>query len=771
MDELVFLQDMAIVMAVSAVIMIICQRFRLPVVLGYILAGVVIGPNTPPFPLIKDLHSIHTLSELGVIFLLFSIGLEFSLVKLARVGLVAFFAATLEILLMIWIGYSLGRAFGWDFMDSLFLGAILSISSTTIIAKVLFEIKKVKEKFAQVILGILIIEDLLAIIIIALLSGVASTGSLELREVGIAMLRVLSFVGGVLVFGFLIVPRLLKYIARLESDEMMVITVLGLCFGISLLAAKFGFSAALGAFLIGSVIAETKQVEEIIHKFNSIRDMFTAIFFVSVGMLLDPRMVVNFWWPILAITLVTILGKVFSCSFGTFLTGYKSDTALKVGLGLAQIGEFSFIIAKLGESTNVTSSFIYPIAVSVSGITTLTTPFLMRNTEPIIKFLHWITPKPLTTFLGLYTAWFERIGGVRSERKAIIFKGLQFYLPRLFFYAASALVLFYGVSRLQEKLQILPPNFYWIILGVAMFPLFLGFAYTLDRILWNVLFLNLIKSREEIDQAKDVNQILHNAVRFLMVLLVGLIFLAIGSSFLPRLPLTLAVAGLIFISGLFLWGSMRKLHERVEKTVLGIFDQEKPLEQAKARAAHEELVKLIQEEYPWDVTTEDFLLPYQESAVNQTIRDLRLRSETGATVVAIYRGEESIPNPPPEMKLLPGDVLLLMGDKEQIHSAVLFLNQKVKEVPPISGDRGGVPRTQKYEIASESVFIGRTLKEIKLRRKTGATILGIQKAETTINNPGGDILIESGDILMLFGRPNELESAIRYLSSSQENER
>jgi len=761
---------MAIVMAISAVIMILCQRPHLPVVVGYILAGVVIGPHTPPFPLVRDLHSIHTLSELGVIFLLFSIGLEFSLARLARVGLVSFFAATFEIILMIWIGFFLGRVFGWNFTNSLFLGAILSISSTTIIAKVLMEMKKIKEKFAQVILGILIIEDLLAIVIIALLSGIASTGSLELREVGIAMIRVISFVGGVLVFGFLIVPRLLRYVARFENAEMMIIAVLGLCFGISLLAAKFGFSAALGAFLIGAVVAETKQAEDIIHKIDPIRDMFTAIFFVSVGMLLDPQTVVRFWWPIIAITFITIIGKVFSCSLGTFLTGYRSETALSVGLGLAQIGEFSYIIARLGESTQVTSPFLYPIAVSVSGVTALTTPFLMRHTGPIIKFLNWMTPRPISTVLGLYSGWFERMGGVRSERKTMMWQGLQFHLPRLFFYAASALVLFYGVSRLQAKLQIFPPNVYWIILGVAMFPLFLGFAYTLDRILWNVLFLNLIKSRDEIDQAKDVNQILHNAVRFFMVLIVGLIFLAIGSSFLPRLPLTLAVIGLIFISGVFLWGSMRKLHERIEKIVLGIFDQEKPREQAVARAAHDELVKLIQEEYPWDVTTEDFLLPYQESAANQTIRDLRLRSETGATIVAIYRGEESIPNPPPEMRLLPGDVLLLMGDKEQIRSAILFLNEKIKEVPSVSRDKSN-PGTQKYEIAPESAFIGRTLKEIKLRRKTGATILGIQKGGTVIHNPSGGILIEISDILMLFGRPEELESAVRYLSSIQENER
>lgn len=764
MDELIFLQDMAIVMAVSAAIMIFCQRFRLPVVLGYILAGVVIGPNTPPFPLIKDIHSIHTLSEMGVIFLLFSIGLEFSLTKLGRVGLVSFFAATLEIVLMIWIGYSLGQLFGWNFMNSLFLGAILSVSSTTIIAKVLMETKKIKEQFAQVILGILIIEDLLAIIIIALLSGVAATGSLELSEVGIAMIRVLSFVGGVLFFGFLAVPRLLKYIARFESEEMVVITVLGLCFGVSLIAAKCGFSVALGAFLIGAVIAETKQVQQIVHRIEPIRDMFTAIFFVSVGMLLSPQTVAQYWLPILLITLVTIVGKVFSCSLGTFLTGYKSETALKVGLGLAQIGEFSFIIARLGESTNVTSPFLYPIAVSVSGITTLTTPFLMRNTGSIIKFLHWVTPKPLTTVLGLYTSWLERLEGVRSERKAMVWKGLQFYLPRLFFYVASALILFYGVSLFQDKFSFLPPNVYWVILGVSMLPLFMGFAYTLDRILWNVLFLNLIKGREAIEQAKDVNQILHNAFRFVMVLIAGLIFMAVGSSFLPRLPLAFAVSGLVLVSGIFLWGSMRKVHERIEKMVLGIFDQEKNVEKPKSDVAQAELVKLIRDEYPWEVTTEDFILPYQESALNQTVRDLRLRSETGATIVAIYRSEGSIPNPPAETKLMPGDVLLLMGDQNQIKSAIQFLNRKMKE-PVISIQKQEEPKTQAFEITHDSVSVGKTLRELRLRRKTGVTVLGLRKQGVSMHNPDPDIVLEKDDALILFGLPNQLELAVKYLTA------
>jgi len=672
MDEFIFLQDLAIVMAASAAILILCQRLHLPVVLGYIVAGMAIGPNTPPYSLVKDLRSIHTLSELGVIFLLFSIGLEFSLTRLMRVGFVSFFAATLEILLMIWIGFLLGRAFGWNFMNSLFLGAVLSISSTTIIAKVLMEMKKVKEKFAQAILGILVIEDLLAIFIIALLSGIASTGTLEFKEAGFAMVKVFAFVGGVLFLGFLIVPRLLKYIARFENAEMMIITVLGLCLGVSLLAAKFGFSVALGAFLIGAVIAETKQLEEIIRKIDPIKDMFTAIFFVSVGMLIVPQTVLQFWKPILIIALVTITGKIFSCSLGAFLTGYPSETALKVGLGLAQIGEFSFIIARLGESAKVTSPFLYPIAVTVSAITTLTTPFLMRNSGPIIRCLHWITPKPLATVLGLYTGWFER----------------------------------------------------------------------------------------------DARKIFRYAIRFFIVLGLGWIFFVVGSNFIPRVPLLAATGGIILVSGILLWNSIRKIHERIEKIVLGIFDQEAPAKGHRVKQdVHQDLVRLIREEYPWDVATEDFILPYRESGVNQTIRDLRLRSETGATIAAVYRDEEAIPNPSPETKLVPGDVLLLMGDREQMKAAIHFLNRKIKEPALPAKIREGTPKTEPFQIPEGSWLSGKTLREIKLRRKTGATALGIQKAGVAMNNPDPDTILEKGDVLILFGWPEQLEASLKYFEA------
>jgi len=288
MSELIFLQDMATVMVAGAVSMIVCRRLHLPVVLGYLVVGLLIGPHTPPYSFITDIHSIHTLAALGVILLLFSIGLEFSFTKLMKVGAVAFIAATFEILLMLWIGFSLGKLMGWSQMDSLFLGAILSISSTTIIAKILIENKKINEKFAQVILGILVVEDLWAIVLIALLSGVATTGALTFTAITFSIVKVFIFMTAVLFLGFWLVPKLLRYIEQFQISEMMVIVVLGLCFGVSLFAAKAGFSIALGAFLVGAVIAETKQSHAIVTQMEPIRDMFTAIFFVSIGMLIDP---------------------------------------------------------------------------------------------------------------------------------------------------------------------------------------------------------------------------------------------------------------------------------------------------------------------------------------------------------------------------------------------------------------------------------------------------------------------------------------------------
>lgn len=622
-------------MMVSALVMVFCQRFRLPLVLGYLITGAVIGPNTPPFPLIKNLDSIYTLSELGIIFLLFSIGLEFSFKKLFKVGGVSLFAAALEILLMIWFGYMLGRSFGWGYMDSIFLGAILSVSSTTIIAKVLLELKIVTEKFAQVILGILIVEDLIAIVIIALLSGIAATGHLTWAQGGLATLKVTAFMIGLVFFGFLIVPRMLKHLSQTGITEMLLIAVLGLCFGSSFLAAKLGFSVALGAFLIGAIIAETPQNHEVVKIMEPIRDMFTAVFFVSVGMLIDPAVIWEYRFPILIVTLVTIVGKIVSCSLGSFLMGYESSTSFKVGLGLAQIGEFSFIIASLGQSTHVTSHFLYPIAVAVSAITTLTTPFLMQNSDRIIRTVKRFTPAPLVTFSNFYTTWVEQIreAGTQSDKKSRVMPMLRKDLTRLAFYAIAGCVVIAFTVNWGPKFRDLHPILYWGGVSILALPVLIGMAYTLDHALWHSVFLNIAPSRKS-EQFQETKRAVHRTFRFLVVFFTGLMFIAIGSIFYEDFPWAGALVGLAALSGLLLWDAARGVHARLEQTILSVFDQERPLAPERQESVHDELVHLISDKYPWEVETQDFMLPYKECGVNRTIQDLKLRGETGVSIVS-----------------------------------------------------------------------------------------------------------------------------------------
>lgn len=755
MHDLFFLQDLAIVMTISACIMIVCRHFRLPVVLGYILAGILIGPHTPPFPLVQDLHNIKTMSEMGVIFLLFTIGLEFSLTKLKKVGTVSVIAATLEILLMLGIGFGLGRAFGWKFMDSLFLGAILCVSSTTIIAKILLETKKVGETFAQIILGILIVEDLLAIVIIAVLSGIAVTGSLEMAAIGIAMMKVGAFIAAILLAGFLIVPRYLRHVDRFKSPEMMTVSVLGLCFAGSLGAAKMGFSVALGAFLMGAIIAETRQAKAVVHQMESLRDMFTAIFFVSVGMMIKPSVLIELGGPILVITAVTILGKVISCSLATFLTGYNSEISLRVGLGLAQIGEFSFIIASLGQNTGVTSDFLYPVAVSVSAVTTLSTPFLMKNTLTIIETLQRVTPKPLSTFLGLYTAWVARVKMHARENPV---EEKAFGAPewmKLAGYAAGAVLIFFALSQARQRWSFVSDSFYWIAAGVLMLPMLIGAAAVLDGALWRVVSRRLRPS----EKTHEIPRLIRRMLRFFMLCTAGFFFLVLAAMFTPALPWASALIGLIALSGFFMWGSIRKVHEKIEKVIAGIFDPD--LRREEVNAAQKDLVRLIQEDYPGEVHTEDFMLPYKECGINRTLRDLELRSKTGASVVSIYRDPESIPNPPPDTRLLPGDVLLLMGQSDQLAAAVTFLQQKIKE--PSAPMRAGRPRTQRVKLAAGCPACGCRIREVHLGRRTGVQILGLNRLGRETPSPDPDTILEAGDELTLFGWEDQLKQAVGFL--------
>jgi CPA2 family monovalent cation:H+ antiporter-2 len=586
MHGIAFIHDLAVTMMVAGIVTIVFHRFRQPVVLGYIVAGIIIGPYTPPFQLIEDRETIRTLAELGVVFLLFSLGLEFSLRKLSRVGATAFVAASSEIVLMIWVGYEIGRFFDWSKMDSVFLGAMLAISSTTIIVKALDELKMKRERFAQLIFGILIVEDILAIGMIALLSGIAISGSVNAEEVASTVGRLSLFMIVALVIGILVVPRLLAYVAKFGSNEMLLITVLGLCFGFCLVVMKLDYSIALGAFLIGAIMAESKQLHTIERLIEPVRDMFSAIFFVAIGLMLDPRVLLDYAIPVAVITVAVVVGKVATCSLGTFIAGNDGRTSLRVGMGLAQIGEFSFIIATLGLALNVISDFLYPIAVAVSALTTLFTPYLIRMSDPILKRLVKVTPESISRTAGIYTEWLQSIKpqGDRAALARMVQKILLQVLVNLALVAALFLAAgnFGDRPRMWESIpwrveEGIRTTVLWLSVLLLSTP-FLIAAYRKLKALSMLLAELGVKAEMAGRHTDNVRRVISELIPITSIAGLLIFLSALSTSILPPaglLILVLVVAGIV---AALLWGRFIKLHTRLQVALMETLEQkaEKP---------------------------------------------------------------------------------------------------------------------------------------------------------------------------------------------------
>ncbi|WP_367598485.1 cation:proton antiporter [Pseudomonas fulva] len=575
MHAISFIQDLAVIMLVAGVVTIVFHRLKQPVVLGYIVAGFIIGPHTPPFGLIHDEDTIKTLAELGVIFLMFCLGLEFSLRKLFKVGATAFIAAFLEIVLMIWIGFEIGRWFGWNTMDSLFLGAILAISSTTIIVKALNDLKMKNERFAQLIFGVLIVEDILGIGIIALLSGIAVSGTVSSGEVFSTVGKLSLFMIVALVIGILLVPRVLAYVAKFESNEMLLITVLGLCFGFCLLVVKLEYSMVLGAFLIGAIMAESRQLLKIERLIEPVRDLFSAIFFVAIGLMIDPQVLVDYAWPIVVITLAVVLGKMLSCGMGAFIAGNDGRTSLRVGMGLSQIGEFSFIIAALGMTLQVTSDFLYPVAVAVSAITTLLTPYLIRAADPLSMKLGNIVPGRLARVLSLYGEWLRNIQPQGQSamvaamiRRILLQVGVNLALVIAIFFSGG-----YFAGRLGTWLS------QWIsdmsqqkavIWGAALLlslP-FLIAAYRKLKALSMLLAEMGVKPEMAGRHTQRVRRVIAEVIPLISLLVIFLLLSALSASILPTNELLLIIAIVAAVVVAVLWRWFIRMHTRMQIALL-----------------------------------------------------------------------------------------------------------------------------------------------------------------------------------------------------------
>jgi CPA2 family monovalent cation:H+ antiporter-2 len=674
MHGMQLVQDLALIMAAAAVATVICQRLNQPVVLGYILAGVVIGPNNPWIRLVVNEEEIRTLAELGVILLMFSVGLHFSFRKLKEVGGVAIVTAVVEIAGMFFLGERMGRLFGWSTMDAIFLGAILSISSTTIIAKVLESMGLLRPGFARLIFGVLIVEDILAIAMMRMLTSFGTTGELSWLGAGQTLLKLAAFFVAVAVGGFLLVPGLVRLASRTRMEEVLLITVLGLIFAGAIFAERLGFSVALGAFLIGAVLAEVKEVNRIEKLVAPVRDLFSAIFFTSSGMLITFAMTPRGVAEVGLIALVVVIGKIIFSTFGALLGGADLRTAVRAGMSLAQIGEFSFILAGLGMSLGVTGQRLYSLAVMVSAVTTLTTPYLIRVSEGSADWMERKAPRWWVDFWRFYPSWLR---SMRSEpgdrhhvarqfiRKLLGQLGLQLALLTAPILAAAAFWDSYR-ERLPETVRLAwwGGGLFW--LGGALLALPVGWAFLRKYHALAMLVSELIfprRSREEVGSARKWATFLFCGMG---AVLGGVYLLVISSPLLPSGKMFPILMALVVAVGLVSRKKLVELYAKGQSAIRDTF----------AVAPDPGEVRL-----PGDSQVRSFRVGRGSGLIGQSLKETGLRKVSGVVVVAIERAGGSTVSPGPDERIFEGDELFVFGEKGQLELASeFFMNCGVVEV-------------------------------------------------------------------------------------------
>ncbi len=672
-----FLKALTMVLCVAAVTTVVFQRLRQPVVLGYILAGLIVGPHVP-IPLVADPAIVQTLSELGVILLMFSLGLGFSLRRLIQVGPTAGLTAVIECSIMLWLGFVSGRAFGWTTREGLFAGALVAISSTTIIVKA-FEERGVTGRLRELVIGILVVEDLIAVVLMTGLTAISTGDGLSAGVLAKSSARLAAFLACLIAAGMLVVPRAVRVLLGLGRAETTVVASLGLCFAIALLTQALGYSVALGAFLAGSLVAESGEEWEIRRLVGPVRDVFATVFFVSVGMQIDPALIAQHWVAVVVLSLVVIVGKAASVSAGAFLTGSGTRTSVQAGMSLAQIGEFSFIIAGLGISLGATGDFLYPVAVAVSAVTTLTTPWLIRASGPVAGFIDQKLPRPLQTFASLYGSWVERLRasthggttGAAARRLAGLLVLDTVLLAGLVIGAAvfsDRIVGFIGV-RLGVTGTV---SRALVFAGAAALasPLCVGIIRIARRLGVTLADSAFPTERTgKLDTAAAPRRALVVTLQLAVLLLVGLPLLALTQPFLPGVPGALLLVLLLATLGFTFWRSATNLQEHVRAGAEMIVEVLMTQARKGSVASGTRTLSQVRQLLPGLGEPIPIQLEGDSPAVGRTLVGINLRGLTGATVLAITRAEEGILIPTGQEELRAGDILAVAGTQNAIGAA------------------------------------------------------------------------------------------------------
>ena len=708
------IQDLGFILITAAVVTLIFKKLNQPVVLGYLIAGFLVSSHVPYFPNVKDVASIKIWAEIGIIVLLFGLGLEFSFKKLAQTGRSATITAVFEVIFMLVSGFIFGQIMGWNQIDSLYLGGILSISSTAIIIRAFDELGLKSQKFVSLVFGVLIIEDIVAILLLVLLSTVAISRELSGQELIFSGFRLGFFLILWFIVGIYMLPTIMRKIKKYLNNETMLIVSLGLCLAMVSIATYAGFSPALGAFVMGSILAETSEgprIEKILHP---IKDLFAAVFFVSVGMMIDPAILQEYAWQIVLITLITIAGKVISTSVGALISGVSFRHSVQAGMSLAQIGEFSFIIATLGLTLKVTSDFLYPIAVSVSAITTFATPYLIRNSDRLQNFLRHKLPENFFARVEKYQTAF-----VEEQSEA----GLVKILWRA-----------YGWKTLINGVLV----FAIISAGVLLRPRFgdyISFAivcFLSIPFYWAMCFSQPSKFLTETELIRlhrlDIGVFIgRNILGFLFALYAVSSFMTLNSwqGLVSFAALTLLV---------FFGSTSQVFYQKIETKFMNNLVYESPTRKPKLA--------------PWDASLATFTINPNSKYVGLTLQDSKIKETYNVTVALVERGESKHLAPDRGLILMPYDKLYLIGVDEQVHKLGIELET--------SAYKDGESTTESYKLRSvrvtmNSPFVNKTIRESSIREKTSGLIVGIERNGEHIISPDSSMKILVDDILWIVG--------------------
>ncbi|HEU0036643.1 MAG TPA: cation:proton antiporter [Kofleriaceae bacterium] len=653
------LVELVIVLGTAALVTVVFQTLRLPVVLGYVLAGLLIGPHVP-VPLVANAELVHVLSELGVILLMFTIGLELRLSTIARIGLPAALTAIFEVGLVIAIGTLVARLVGFSAGSAVFAGACLGISSTMLVAKA-FEELGWKGGFTEIVFAILVFEDLIAILLLAILAGVASGAGLDAKSLVLLIAKLAGFLALMLVGGLLVVPRLIRLIATRARTETLLIAALAICFGMSALAASAGYSVALGAFVAGILIAESGKHHEVFDLVKPFRDVFAMVFFVSVGMTIEPAELVVEWHRIALFTVVVLVGKPLGVSIAVFLAGHGVRPAVRAGLSLAQIGELSFVIAGVVPATG--NADLLAIAVGIACATTLTSPILIRNSEPISAWVAARLPKRIATFVSFYDSWFVRLR--QRERRG----WRRYRRPIAVLLVDAAVIIAVAISAatlgpdVLERAGIDGGVAIALLVGSAAL-IMLPFAISLIRgvsVIARRLAAEVIPLQPDagVDLGRAPRRALVVTFELAMALAITIPIVAAIQPFVPGSPIIVLVVVLVLLA--------------ILRRTIADFE-------GHVRAGSELLLELLQQPEPPPIAQVDALLPGfsglasvklddRSPVLGRSLAELDLRARTGATVLAIARGDHGLATPSPTEPLRAGDVLALTGSDEAIAAA------------------------------------------------------------------------------------------------------